>query len=284
MDTLCGLFGYSKQAFYKKQKGIFKSSADETLVLDSVIRIRRDMPRIGTRKLQVLLAKEGFRMGRDSLFALLERNSLLVRRRRTKVRTTQSSHWLRKYPNLIRGLTVLKANRLWVSDITYVRTEMGFLYLFLITDAYSRRIMGYATSINMEAENAVAALRMALRTLNGVKLKNLIHHSDRGVQYCSGAYVKVLQKWSVKISMTENGDPLENAIAERVNGILKTEWIYDQKFDTFEQGRKYISKIIRIYNSKRPHSSVEMMTPDEAHSKSGILKRKWKNYYTPTST
>lgn len=277
------MFGYSKQAFYKKEKSVFKASAEESLIIEAVLLIRKEMPRLGTRKLHFMLSNQGFGIGRDALFSLLDRNNLLLRRKRTKVRTTYSSHWMRKYPNLIRGITVLRANRLWVSDITYVFTEMGFIYLFLITDAYSRRIMGYAASDNMEASNAVAALEMALENLTVSQTRDLIHHSDRGLQYCSGAYVKVLEEWEMKISMTENGDPLENAIAERVNGILKTEWIYGQKFDTFKQGKKYISKIIEIYNSKRPHSSIEMMTPNEAHSKTGHLKRKWKNYYASTS-
>ena len=235
------------------------------------------MPRIGTRKLLVNLLEQGIAIGRDALFDILGRHNLLIRRKRTKVFTTHSYHWFRKYPNLIKGLELSRPNQLWVCDITYVETDEGFVYLFLITDAYSRKIVGFKAADNLEAKNAVEALQMALKAA-GDPL-GLIHHSDRGIQYCCNEYVKVLNSRKISISMTENGDPLENAIAERVNGILKVEWLYDQKFKAFEQAKKYIARIINVYNSLRPHSSIDMLTPDKAHRRTGKLKRKWKNYY-----
>lgn len=273
------MFGKTKQAYYKKQKAVYKQAVEENLIIEAVKKIRINMPRIGTRKLYEKLSIQGIEIGRDALFDLLGRNSLLVRRKRTKVFTTQSYHWFRKYPNLIKGIEVRGPNQLWVSDITYVETDQGFLFLFLITDAYSRKIVGFKAAENLEAKNATQALRQALKGL--CSQARLIHHSDRGVQYCCNEYVKVLNKNKIAISMTQNGDPLENAIAERVNGILKVEWLYDQKFASFDQAKAYIQRIVGIYNAQRPHSSIDMLTPDQAHLKDGTLKRRWKNYYKP---
>lgn len=278
VEILSGLFGYTKQAYYQKEKRIYKRAVQEDIIIDSVKRIRKELPRLGARKLLVKLLDQGLQIGRDGLFDLLDRHALLVRRKRTQVRTTHSSHWLRKYPNLIRDLNVTQPNRLWVSDITYIETEQGFMYLFLITDAYSRKIVGYKVADNLQADNAILALKQAIKQLPKAS-NNLIHHSDRGIQYCCNKYVKILNKTGIAISMTQNGDPLENAIAERVNGILKVEWLYDQKLESFKDAQIYIKRIIGLYNSKRPHASIEMLTPDQAHLTTGELKRKWKNYY-----
>jgi transposase InsO family protein len=272
------LFGKTKQAYYKKQKSIYKASVEESIVLDIVKNHRKKMPRIGTRKLQAKLKSQGIRTGRDALFNILRTHNMLIRRKRTKVFTTQSFHWFRKYPNLIKGLEVTGPNQLWVSDITYIETSEGFVYLFLVTDAYSRKIIGYVVSDNLEAKNAVKALQMALKKLPE-QPEGLIHHSDRGIQYCCNEYIKLLKKHEISISMTQKGDPLENAIAERVNGILKTEWIYDEQFDTIRQVAKRIKEIVYAYNELRPHLSIEMLTPSQAHEKEGKLKRHWKNYY-----
>lgn len=274
---MCGLFGKTKQAYYKKEKSIYKQAVEASIIIEAVKKLRIDMPRLGTRKLHRKLSDQCISLGRDALFNLLRGNGLLIYRKRTRVYTTQSFHWFRKYPNLIKGLEVTGPNQLWVSDITYVETDQGFLYLFLITDAYSRKIVGFKAAENLEAINATEALQQALKGLPAQA--HLIHHSDRGIQYCCNEYVKVLNKNNIDISMTQKGDPLENAIAERINGILKVEWLYDQKLDSFEQAKKYIRKIIGIYNAQRPHSSIDMLTPDQAHIKNGVLKRRWKNYY-----
>ncbi len=278
LTYLCELFGKSRQGFYQKQRFIYKQAVEDHILLERIRGIRKKMPRIGGRKLQVKLKEQGVEIGRDVLFEILNVNGLLIRRRRNSTRTTMSSHWLRKYPNLIRHYEPLAAKRLWVSDITYVDTSEGFVYLFLITDAYSKKIVGYSIGDNLNAENAVKALQMALKQMPS-ECKGLIHHSDRGVQYCSNEYVSILNQRGIRISMTENGDPLENAIAERVNGILKDEWIYDVKNIHRKHAYSLIPGFISIYNEERPHMSLNMLTPNEAHGMSGQLKKRWKNYY-----
>jgi putative transposase len=215
-------------------------------------------------------------MGRDAFFDLLRENSLLVRKRRArKPRTTFASPW-KRYPNLIRELVPTGANQVWVSDITYVRVGEGFAYLSLITDAYSRKIVGYSLYRDLSARGCVAALRMALR--GNREREGLIHHSDRGLQYSSAAYMKVLGR-KIRISMTEKSDPLENAIAERVNGILKDE-LLEKRFDSFNEAQKRIDEAVSVYNHLRPHLSIDMLTPAEAHTRTGSLKRHWKNYFS----
>lgn len=239
------------------------------------------MPRIGGRKLLKILRTEypkDLHIGRDAFFDLLRENDLGIKRKRYKVKTTDSNHWMHIYPNLIKEFTPSGPHQLWVSDITYIETDDGFKYLFLITDAYSRKIVGWQLGDTLEAKYAVAALFMALWQLPK-QVRELIHHSDRGSQYCSAEYVKILKKRGIKISMTENGDPLENAIAERVNGILKTEWLYDLKLKDRQSAEKQLRRIVEIYNTQRPHTSLEMMMPDIAHKHMGELKRYWKNYY-----
>ena len=278
LSTLCELFGKSRQAYYQSKQQLYKKHSEQSIILEAVRRIRKKMPRLGSRKLLVKLLEQGFSIGRDALFDLLRDNYLLVRRKRSRVRTTHSYHLYKKYPNLIKGLLVSRPGQLWVSDITYIETVQGFVYLFLITDAYSRKIIGFKIADSLEAKHAVEALQMALQQLHS-SAKNLIHHSDRGVQYCCQDYVEILENKEIRISMTESGDPLENAIAERVNGILKVEWIYDQKFQNLMQAQGYIKQIIAIYNKERPHTSIDMLTPDQAHKRAGELQRKWKNYY-----
>ena len=254
---------------------------EEHFILSQVQGIRKRQPRIGTRKLLVKLEEIGIEIGRDALFDMLRQNGLLVRRRRNGVRTTNSSHWLRKYPNLIRHFEPLRPNQLWVSDITYLETTEGFLYLFLITDACSKKILGWEVADNLDADNAVKALQMALRSMKN-DCSGLIHHSDRGVQYCSDKYVKLLNRHQIRISMTENGDPLENAIAERVNGILKDEWLYEMGRLDKAAMCKIVPQIIQLYNNERPHLSLNMLTPNVAHQMSERLKKRWKNYYKPS--
>lgn len=252
------------------------------ILLQLIGQERKLMPRIGGRKLLSKITDrlpEELQMGRDSFFDFLREYGLLVRRKRYRAKTTFSSHWLRKYPNLIKEFTPCRPHQLWVSDITYVETDKGFVYLFLITDAYSRKIIGWSVSDTLEAKHAISALYMALSQLPA-GITDVYHHSDRGVQYCCDNYVKILHKNHFKISMTENGDPLENAIAERVNGILKTEWLYDMKLKTKQEAKEEVKKIINIYNKNRPHCSLNLLTPEQAHNKYGELKKHWKNYWS----
>lgn len=245
-----------------------------------VMEQRKQMPRLGGRKLLKVLEPsfpEELKVGRDTFFNFLRDRGLLIRKRRTKVYTTNSSHWLRKYDNLIKDFIPTAPGQLWVSDITYIEIKEGFAYLSLITDAYSRKIVGWSLGETLEAKYSISALKMALKQRK--ENTNLYHHSDRGIQYCSDGYVKLLKKHDIKISMTENGDPLENAIAERVNGILKGEWLNDLKLKSKEQAENQIKKIIYTYNHFRPHGSINMLTPYKAHLQSGMLRRRWKNYY-----
>jgi putative transposase len=282
INTLCPLLGYSRQAFYQHKHVAEVEALQQELVIQQVLVIRERQKNVGTRKLfsmlQSFLCEHGISLGRDGLFKLLADYGLLVRKRRRKApRTTFSDHWMRKYPNLIEGLSLDAANMLWVSDITYISTSDGFGYLSLTTDAYSRKIVGYCLSKNLAAEGCLQALKMALKQLP--QTHKLIHHSDRGCQYCCTDYVEQLSAKNIAISMTQNSDPRENAIAERVNGILKIE-LLDTVNCKFKEAKKRTEEAIYIYNYERLHSSIEMATPHQAHSMNGPLKRHWKNYYT----
>jgi transposase InsO family protein len=274
------LFGKTRQAYYKQKKEKFKESINEDLVLTVVRKIRETQKRTGGRKLLEMVRKRVSQeqlMGRDAFYNLLRSHGLHVRKRKFRAVTTNSFHWLHKYPNLIKSLSPERPNHLWVSDITYINTENGFLYLYLITDAYSRKIIGWHLSDNLGSDNAILALYMAISQLPAI-CGEIIHHSDRGIQYCSHKYVKILETHGIKISMTENGDPYENAIAERVNGILKTEWLYDMDLSGYRDALAAVKHVIKIYNTERLHSSIEMLTPTQAHSQTGKLKRLWKSY------
>ena len=280
-DTLCSLFGKSRQAYYQRIRYSYKEEVKAEILLQLIASERKLMPRLGGKKLlykiKPILPKE-LSIGRDKFFSFLREHNLLVRRKHYRAYTTMSKHWLRKYPNLIKDFVSTAPDQLWVSDITYIKTAEGFVYLFLITDAYSRKIVGWSVSDNLEAVNAIRALNMAISQLPA-DVTDLIHHSDRGVQYCSGKYVKILDKHGFRISMTEGGNPLDNAIAERINGILKVEWLYEMNFRTKKQVKAQVRKVINIYNTERPHSSIDMLTPEQAHKRSGKLKRHWKNYW-----
>ena len=283
---MCDLFGRSRQAYYQRNKYNYKEEVKEEILLQLVEKQRELMPKLGGRKLLELIQPRlptELSIGRDSFFDFLRCHGLLVGKRRRRVKTTYSNHWLRKYPNLIKEFVPTRSNQLWVSDITYVETVSGFVYLNLITDAYSRKIVGWAIGETLEAKYTIEALKMALKQIpKGTE--GLIHHSDRGVQYCCGDYVKILNKNHVQISMTENGDPRENAIAERVNGILKDEWLNQIRLKSIGEAIKELKRIVLIYNSCRPHSSLDMKTPEYAHSQSGVFKKRWKTYYKTAKT
>jgi transposase InsO family protein len=278
--TLCRLFGKTRHAYYDALWRKENSLVKEDIILQEVINTRKQLPSLGTRKLhhvlQPGLALHKISIGRDYLFDLLAEHNLLIRRRKRKIITTDSRHWMRKYSNLIKPITVTRPEQIWVSDITYIKMIHQWGYLSLITDAYSRKIMGYSFRNDLAAEGCIAALQMALN--NRVYKEQLIHHSDRGSQYCSQQYVKLLLENNIAISMTENGDPYENALAERMNGIIKTEFnLYNTQLG-FEQTGKLIEKSINAYNSLRPHASCDYMTPDETHLQAGQLNKRWKQY------
>ena len=246
------------------------------------MRYRKHQKRIGTRKLleemNLFLVQHRFKIGRDTMFKLLADNNLLVKKRKRRgCITTLSRHRFKKYPNIISGFIPTAPNQLWVCDITYIHLADGFAYLSLITDAYSHKIVGFYLSKDLSVKGPLAALKMAIK--DNPTITNLIHHSDRGVQYCSDEYTKLLLKNNIKISMTENGDPLENAIAERVNGILKQE-LLEEVFPCFEVAQKAVAIACSTYNHLRPHGSIDNLKPFNAHMQNGILKKRWKNYYS----
>ncbi|MBD2755298.1 IS3 family transposase [Spirosoma validum] len=278
------VLGFTRQGYYQYWQRQNEPVDDDLNVLRLVRPIRRQHPRIGGRKLYYLLQKEflerGIKLGRDAFFELLARHKMLIRRRRRKVKTTFSGHPFRKYPNLIKNLVVERPNQLWVSDITYWFTQGGCLYVSLVTDAYSKRIMGYAVAPTLGAIHCKTALEMALKKIKKRTAKALIHHSDRGLQYCSAIYIGLLDNYHVQISMTETGDPLENPIAERVNGILKNEYLAHRAVYSLAQAELVLEQAVIFYNYKRPHMSCDMLVPDQAHQGEGKLKRRWKNYYS----
>jgi putative transposase len=280
IGALCRLFGKTRHAYYDALWRKENSLVREDVVLQEVIAIRNNLPRVGTRKLHYLLQtsleSHHIKIGRDYLFDLLSEHKLLVRQRKRKAITTDSRHWMRKYSNLIRDMPVTRPEQVWVSDITYIRLTNQWGYLSLITDAYSRKIIGYCFRNDLMAEGCIEALQMALK--NRMYHEPIIHHSDRGSQYCSHQYVNLLNQNTIGISMTENGDPYENALAERVNGIIKTEFNLHSSQLGFEQTYNQIKRSIKVYNEIRPHSSCDYLTPNQAHLKSENLKKRWKNY------
>lgn len=228
--------------------------------------------------MQPFFLEHNIKIGRDALFNLLSKEKLLIRTRIRKVNTTFSSHWMRKWPNLIKNYKVKAPNQLWVSDITYWRVNGVFIYISFITDAYSHKIVGYSLSENLDMKSSRNALLMAIKTLKNGHL-GLIHHSDRGTQYCAMDYVKLLHKNNILISMTENGDPKENAIAERLNGIIKEEYLNRYKPKSFNQAKFILDRSVSLYNNERPHLSINLLTPDYTHYNKTKTYRKWKNYF-----
>jgi transposase InsO family protein len=282
-DALCRLFGKSCQAYYERSQYVAVKAVGDEVILQPVGEARKYFPRMGARKLMVYLKASfeavGINIGRDALIGLLYRNFMPVRRVRNKRTTTYSNHRMHKYPNLITDFTPIQPNQLWVSDITCVEAgSSGMAYLSLITDVCSHRVVGWNLARNLRAEGTLAALKMALRSLKD-RQTCLVHHSDRGSQYCCREYVELLAKHKVRISMTENGDPRENAIAERINGILKTEWLYDYKPDSWKSMVAYTGRVIDLYNSHRPHQSIGYMVPEVILQTGMRTERKWKNYY-----
>jgi len=276
--SLCRLFGKTRHAWYDHQWRVQDRGLKDEIVLQHVLEIRKNLPCVGTLKLHEMLKTpletHKINIGRDYLFDLMREHNLHIRRRKRKAITTDSRHWMHKYANLIRELAVIRPEQLWVSDITYIRLINQFGYLSLITDAYSRKIMGYNFRKDLSAQGCIDALQMAFKART-YPLEELIHHSDRGAQYCSKDYVKLLVGNHVAISMTENGDPYENALAERVNGIIKTEFNLHFSSQGFTETGKRIEKAIQAYNQLRPHSSCDFLTPEKAHLKTGLLKKRW---------
>ena len=264
----CRLFGISRQAVYQSEQRITQRQKELSQIEPLIRQKRMTMPRLGTRKLYALLKNDfeslGVKIGRDALFNYLRSKNLLIKPQKNYTRTTDSKHWLHKHPNLLKGLIPERVEQVFVSDITYVKSRERTHYLSLITDAFSRKIMGYYLSDDLSTENMVSALLMALK--NRKSRLPLIHHSDRGLQYCASAYQKVLKAYSVQPSMTDGYDCYQNALAERVNGILKQEFLVE-KCNNGTELEILVKESIDTYNRLRPHLSLNMKTPNFIHEK-----------------
>lgn len=283
LGKICRLLGVTRQAYYQHFWYYEQISFEEELIICEVLKIRRDHRHMGGRKiyelLQPFLLAHQIKIGRDKFFDVLGANYLLVKRRKKQTITTNSFHRFKKYPNLIRDMIVKSPDELWVSDITYWKIKDSFVYISLITDAYSRKIVGYHLADNLQTCETIQALEMALSNLVTSDGLSLIHHSDRGSQYCSNEYVKLLEANNISISMTEKGDPLENAIAERVNGILKEEYLNDYNVENTQEATKLLEAVINLYNNERPHMSIGNLTPNQIHQSNLKTEKLWKNYY-----
>lgn len=250
-------------------------------MMAAVKEIRAIDPAIGGVKLWLMLCdmfSREWMPGRDAFMRMLRENSMLCKPRKRR-HTTNSNHRFHKWKNLIKGYIPSGPNQLWVSDITYIDTDQGSCYLHLITDAYSHKIIGWCVAPSLEAKFTLKALRMAIEQASGYDLGKCIHHSDRGVQYCCDIYIEELQKHGISISMNEDYKPTDNAIAERVNGTIKTEHVYvqERRFRDYNDAAESIGKFIIFYNDKRPHMSIGMQTPSQAHKQQGEQKKCWKN-------
>lgn len=265
------MFGFSRQSIYQSKQRTAHRVTELEPVFDMVRYWRQFMPRVGTRKLYQLikpqLIEQGIKLGRDGLFSLLKSNNLLVKPKKNYTKTTNSSHWFRKHPNLLKERAVKHVEEFVVSDITYVKSFEGTHYLSLVTDAFSRKIMGFELSHEMKTSDVVKALDMTMK--NRMTDAQTIHHSDRGVQYCSTEYQTKLSMNNMLPSMTDGYDCYQNAMAERVNGILKQEFLL-QKCNTFDELKVLITQSIDIYNNVRPHLSLGMKTPNEVHKKASL--------------
>jgi len=254
----------------------------QAIIVKKVEEVRASMPRIGGRKLYYLikdpLLEHGIDIGRDKLFDVMAEHGLLVKRKkRRKPITTNSDHPFYKYPNLVKDIEITYPNQVWVSDITYISLTGGYCYLSLVTDAYSRKIIGHCLWRDLSRQGPLNALRMALEN-SELKNERLVHHSDRGLQYCCREYIQLLEDKKISVSMTSNGDPYENAQAERVNGILKSEFNLDKGYKSFDDAQQAVDSSIKIYNSSRPHASCNYLTPNEAFKMTDTLKKRWKHY------
>ena len=267
ISSLCSRMGMSRQNYYAVRHERQRRHIDEDLVVELVKTERRMQPRIGARKLLFMIqgemAEAGVSIGRDRFFELLGSRALLVERKRVWPKTTNSRHSLPVFRNLVKDLEVTGPNQVWVSDLTYIRTDEGFMFAALITDMYSRKIVGYYLGDSLESIGCQKALAMAMGQLPADRYP--IHHSDRGCQYCCHEYVELLKSRGLSISMTEEMHCYENAMAERVNGILKQEYELDATFRTQEYARKAFLQAIELYNNRRPHLSLNYRTPEEAH-------------------
>lgn len=282
LGVLCGLVGKTRQAFYEKTQRKEQEKFDASIIISLVKRERKIAMRIGGKRLLEILREEllmhGIKIGNQKFMDILRANDLLVKQRKRRPKLTDSRHKLPVYPNKARNFVIDRSERLWCSDITYVKVFDRFNYFMIITDAYSRKVVGYNFSRHMTAHFCTIALKKALAERSYPNRK-LMHHSDRGSQYCSAEYTNTLLSASIDISMTENGDPLENPLAERMNRTFKDVFGLDRNFSTFDEAKKQVDLAVNYYNDRLPHTSINLLTPNEGHHKTGQLKKHWKWYW-----
>ncbi len=281
------MFGIDRQVYYRsiKRTKLKRTLAEQVVLLVKEQRITQ--PRLGTRKLYYILNNKlrELKIGRDKFFNIIKANHLLIKPKRSYHVTTWSHHRFRKHPNLIKELDIIRPEQVWVSDITYIGKRDRPCYLSLITDAYSKKIMGYDVSDSLSTQGCINALKMAHKNRK-FKAESLIHHSDRGIQYCSYEYQYLLEKYNLKCSMTQNSDPYENAVAERINGILKQEFMIDTYHLELVLMEKLVAEVVNKYNQIRPHWSNYMLTPNQMHLQNSIKMKtyKTKNRSNPKAT
>jgi len=288
ITSQCELLGVSPQAYYKHGDSDLRKLAEEAFCVEFIKRIRQKDHGIGGGKLWKMYRREfgdEHSVGYNRFYDIIERHNLKVRKKKRRAKTTDSEHGLPLYPNLVKELIPLRPNQLWVSDITYMviylnaqTGDYDFCYLSLVTDCYTKEIIGWCVGETLEAKFAIEALNMALKRLGDNPVPDLIHHSDRGVQYASYEYTGILKKNGIRISMTECGDPKDNAVAERVNGIIKNELLMGMAFFSIEEVRSALKVAIDFYNNERPHMSLDWKTPAEAALCKGEMEKKWVSY------
>ena len=273
----CTLFGVNRQVYYRKIKRRIIKQDKAQLVVNMVLEIRMQMPRIGSKKLYYLLGEDlkTLKIGRDKFIDILRANHLLIVPKRSYHITTNSHHRFRKYKNQLLDLQINKPEQVWVSDITYIGKREKPCYLSLITDAYSKKIVGYNVADNLNTQSSLIALKLAIKQRKNKGIP-LIHHSDRGLQYCANEYQKLLSNNDIQPSMTQNSDPYENAVAERINGILKQEFSIDKYNKDLPIMKQIIKETVAIYNKKRPHLSNHMLTPNQMHEQSKLIIKTYK--------
>lgn len=289
MTVLCRLLGVSKQAYFKREESsVMKKAARESFAIEYIRNVREKDPGIGGMKLWHMYRRYfngNAPLGRDSFENIVHRHGLKVRQKTRRPRTTDSTHGLPVYPDLVKDLIPTCANSIWVADITYIpiwldKCTYVFCYASLVMDSYTKEIIGWSIGPTLEASYPIEALKMSLSRLEGGSLPStgLIHHSDRGVQYASAEYVNILKRHGIRVSMTESGDPKDNAQAERINNTLKNELLKGMRFTDIRQVKDAVRKAVAFYNSERPHMSLDMMTPSEASGHSGEIRKLWNSY------
>lgn len=281
IDNLCASFGYTRQAWYSHLRSVRLYFIEQEIVLEKIDEIRKELPKTGCIKLYKelnngFLQGHGISMGRDAIFNLMRSQGMLIKTKKKWARTTNSFHRFKVHPDLVQRRAAIQAEEIWVSDITYLRTSGCFIYLSLVTDAYSRKIVGYHLASDLRTIGCIKALKMALKG-RIYPIRPLIHHSDRGTQYCCDDYICLLRESQIFISMTQSGSPYDNAIAERVNGILKMEFDLERTFKNIAQAKAWVELGIHKYNNLRLHTSCDFQTPQNAHILENIVPKAQKN-------